>query len=293
MTRMFCALSDWIRASAKCSPYRKPTQAAPMSEAAARVAPRFFWTRQEVAGNGMSPEIVPTRIMSRSSGLTCERFKAMSAAFVQRSENFSPSETMWRSLIPVRSVIHWSLVSTIFSRSALVRSFFGTAAPVLRILARFMSTLHSPRFARVKVGDRGLDLLGQALSRELRGEADRVLDRLGARPAVADDDAPLETQERRAPVLGVVEAHLEPPEGAPGEEEADGGLQGALDLLAQELLDHLGQGLGDFQDDAAGEAVPPLDVADEVQARLLQGLEGFLRAVVPLGVLLADGHETD
>src|SRR5450759_2628687 len=221
MTRMFCALSDWIRASAKCSPYRKPTQAAPMSEAAARVAPRFFWTRQEVAGNGMSPEIVPTRIMSRSSGLTCERFKAMSAAFVQRSENFSPSETMWRSLIPVRSVIHWSLVSTI----------------------------HCPRFARVKVVDRGLELLGQALSRELRGEADRVLDRLGARPAVADDDAPLQTQERRAPVLGVVEAHLEPPEGAPGEEEADGGLQGALDLLAQELLDHLGQGLGDFQDD--------------------------------------------
>ncbi len=97
----------------------------------------FFWTRQAVAGNGMSPEIVPTRIMSSSSGLTWERFNAMSAAFVQRSENFSPSETMWRSLIPVRSVIHWSLVATIFSRSALVRSFFGTAAPTLRIFALF------------------------------------------------------------------------------------------------------------------------------------------------------------
>src|ERR1700693_1636374 len=209
-----------------------------MSEAAARVAPRFFWTRQEVAGNGMSPEIVPTRIMSRSSGLTCERFKAMSAAFVQRSENFSPSETMWRSLIPVRSVIHWSLVSTIFSRSALVRSFFGTAAPVPRIFARFMGEpalpLHGPRFARVKVGDRGLDLFVELLPGDLRGEADRVLDRLGARPAVADDDAPLHTQERRPPVLGVVEPRLEPPEGVAGKEKADGGLQRPLDLLAQE-----------------------------------------------------------
>src|ERR1700693_5153430 len=148
-----------------------------MSEAPARVAPMFCWTRQEVAGNGMSPEIVPTRIMSRSSGLTRERFKAMSAAFVQRSENFSPSETMWRSLIPVRSVIHWSLVSTNFSRSALVRSFFGTAAPVPRIFARFTSALHGLRFARGEVGDRGLDLFAESLPRELRGEAGRGLDR--------------------------------------------------------------------------------------------------------------------
>src|SRR5512141_395431 len=38
-----------------------------MSLAAAFEAPRFFWTRHEVAGNGMSPEIVPTRILSRSA----------------------------------------------------------------------------------------------------------------------------------------------------------------------------------------------------------------------------------
>jgi hypothetical protein len=74
------------------------------------VAPRFFWTRHAVAGNGMSPEIVPTMIVSRSSGFMWARFKAPSAAFVQRSENFSPSTTTWRSLMPVRVVIHSSEV---------------------------------------------------------------------------------------------------------------------------------------------------------------------------------------
>src|SRR6266536_1027661 len=34
-----------------------------------------------------------------------------------------------RSLMPVRSVIHWSLVSTSCSRSALVRTYGGTAVP--------------------------------------------------------------------------------------------------------------------------------------------------------------------
>jgi len=36
----------------------------------------------------------------------------------------------------VRSTIHWSLVATIFSRSALVRRRGGTEAPTDEILAR-------------------------------------------------------------------------------------------------------------------------------------------------------------
>src|SRR5687767_4789638 len=163
----------------------------------------------------MSLEIVPTRIMSRSSGRMCARFKASSDAFVQRSENFSPSDTMWRSLIPVRDVIHSSDVLTSFSRSAFVRSFFGTAAPVPTIRARFtprpgpkcagirpaprsLGTLRldEGRFARVELGYRRLDLLREPLLRELRGETDGVLDGLRARTPVADDHATLDPEHR-------------------------------------------------------------------------------------------------
>ena len=70
--------------------------------------------------------------------MTCDRLRAISDAFVQRSENFSPSETILRSLMPVRVVIHSSDVSTSFSRSALERTFFGTAAPVPTTRARFI-----------------------------------------------------------------------------------------------------------------------------------------------------------
>src|SRR5579864_3505803 len=162
-----------------------------MSLAAALEAPRFFWTRHEVAGNGMSPEIVPTRIMSRSSGFIFARFKASADAAVQRSENFSPGETMCRSRMPVRSRIHWSDVSTIFSRSALVRSFLGTAPPVPTIFARFIGfappageppSRARPRVvARVQLGDLFLDLLREVAPRELRREPNRVLDGLGRR----------------------------------------------------------------------------------------------------------------
>src|ERR1700730_5580425 len=173
-----------------------------MSEAAARLAPRLRCTRQEVAGNGMSPEIVPTRIMSRSSALMCARLSASSAARVQKSEKCSPSAAMWRSRIPVRDMIHSSEVSTSFSRSALERIFFGTAAPVPRIFARFTGPtaplgLHEPVFARVELGDLGLDRLGEPPLGEFGGEADRVLDGLGRGAAMANDHAALDSQQGR------------------------------------------------------------------------------------------------
>src|SRR5436305_14009360 len=108
--------------------------------------------------------------------------------------------------MPVRSRIHVSDVSTSFSRSALVRSFFGTAEPVPRILARFMSLRLRARVAGVELRDRGLDLVRQVLARKLRREPDGVLDRLRARPPVADDHASFYSQARRPTVLRIAEA---------------------------------------------------------------------------------------
>ena len=56
--------------------------------------------------------------MPASSRATREALSAMSDAA-------SSSATMWRCLLPVRVVIHSSVVSTIFSRSALVRTRSG------------------------------------------------------------------------------------------------------------------------------------------------------------------------
>ena len=71
---------DWMRPSARCRRVEEADAGRrDVGRRRPRRAPRLRWTRQDVAGNGMSPEIVPTRIMSRSSGLTCARFSAISA----------------------------------------------------------------------------------------------------------------------------------------------------------------------------------------------------------------------
>src|SRR3989344_5248404 len=44
----------------------------------------------------------------------------------------SSAAAIWRSRMPVRSTIHSLVVSTIFSRSALVRIFFGRLLPAPR-----------------------------------------------------------------------------------------------------------------------------------------------------------------
>ena len=77
----------------------------------------------------MSGVSVPTSTMSISSGSTPESSSAFRAASTQRSEFGAPGSAMWRVRIPVRSVIHASLVSTIFSRSELVSSFGGAYIP--------------------------------------------------------------------------------------------------------------------------------------------------------------------
>src|SRR6185312_15213508 len=106
-----------------------PEHAASKSNAAARLAPSLCCTRQAVEGNGMSGVMVATMIKSICSAVTPAMAMARRAASAPRSDVYSLSAAMWRSLMPVRVVIHSSVVSTIFSRSALVRIFVGTYAP--------------------------------------------------------------------------------------------------------------------------------------------------------------------
>jgi hypothetical protein len=58
----------------------KPEQAASMSNAAARRAPNFCWTRHAVDGNNMSGVIVATMIRSTISGEIRARSSARLAA---------------------------------------------------------------------------------------------------------------------------------------------------------------------------------------------------------------------
>ena len=108
------------------SAYRKPVQAASRSNAAALAAPSSCCTMQAVAGKGMSGVMVATMIKSRSAASTPARSSAMRAAAMPMVEVYSSSAAVRRSRMPVREVIQSSVVSTIFSRSALVRTRLGT-----------------------------------------------------------------------------------------------------------------------------------------------------------------------
>ncbi len=73
--------------------------------------------------------MVATMIKSIWLAVTPAIFIARWAAFAAMSEVNSSFAAMRRSLMPVRVVIHSSDVSTIFSRSALVKTFSGTYDP--------------------------------------------------------------------------------------------------------------------------------------------------------------------
>ena len=103
----------------------KPLHAALTSSAAAFTAPRRSCTKAAVEGNCMSPLMVPMMIPSRSFGSTPAIASASFDAASERSEHASWSAAMRRSRMPVRVTIHSSDVSTIFSRSKLVRTRAG------------------------------------------------------------------------------------------------------------------------------------------------------------------------
>ena len=73
----------------------------------------------------MSGVIVAQTIMPTSSAFTPASASARLAASAARSEVAWSSRAMCRSLMPVRVTIHSSVVSTIFSSSALVRTRSG------------------------------------------------------------------------------------------------------------------------------------------------------------------------
>ena len=82
---------------------------------------------------------------------------------------------------------------------------------------------------------------------EARRRDDGVADRLGRRAAVTDQHQPRDAEQRRAAVLGVVDALAEAPEGAARQQVADLAREGARQLRAQQLLDHLDQPLAQLR----------------------------------------------
>lgn len=73
----------------------------------------------------VSGVMVPTMMRSISAASIPAFSSAFLAAPVARSEVFSPSAAMCLDLIPVRVVIHSSVVSTMLSRSLLVMTLSG------------------------------------------------------------------------------------------------------------------------------------------------------------------------
>src|SRR5687768_12113157 len=137
---------------------------------------------------------------SMSSGPSPAISRARREASNARSEEASPGPTMCRSEIPVRSRIHSSEVSTIFSRSAFVSRASGTCMPVPAMVA--------PRISRSGFTV-GLDFLSDVLVHPLVDErddrADRAADRAGAAAPMAHEAHAVDAEQGRRGVLLPVE----------------------------------------------------------------------------------------
>src|SRR5216684_6146155 len=126
-----------VPAPTNCAPtvsaYENPEHAADRSKPHAFFAPIRHCTRQAVAGKNMSGVTLATIIISISEGSVFVCASNAFAASVAKCDEAMPFSTMCRSRIPVRVRIHSSLVSTIFSKSALVITLGGTypATPVI------------------------------------------------------------------------------------------------------------------------------------------------------------------
>ena len=94
-----------------------PEQAAFTSIAPQSGSPIRFCIRQAVLGNTRSGVVVPITSRSISAGSTSAASRALRHAASASVAVVSSPSTIRRSRIPVRSRIHWSLVSIICSRS--------------------------------------------------------------------------------------------------------------------------------------------------------------------------------
>ena len=114
-----------------------------MSKAPPRM-PMPCCTLGAVPGTMPSGVVVASTRLSISSGVLPAEARAAWAASMARPEVVPP---MWRSLMPVRSTIHSSLVSRRTAMSSLVTTLSGTAMPqpVMRI----------PFTRRIRHGRRG------------------------------------------------------------------------------------------------------------------------------------------
>ena len=103
----------------------KPEHTACMSNAAPWVMPRPAWTATAVAGKVWSGVEVASTMRSIDCASTCPAASAARAAASARSDVISPGAAMRRSRMPVRWPIQASEVSTLWARSALVRTWLG------------------------------------------------------------------------------------------------------------------------------------------------------------------------
>ncbi|MPM76715.1 hypothetical protein SDC9_123714 [bioreactor metagenome] len=94
-------------------------------------------TMQATEGKAISGETVPTIMRSISSAFTPASSNARSAALVAKSDVAWRASATRRARIPVRSTIHSSDVSNIFSKSLLVTIFSGTYEPIPKIPTDF------------------------------------------------------------------------------------------------------------------------------------------------------------
>ena len=110
-----------IRVAPVVSAYRNPEQAARISNPHAFFAPSLWQAILAVEGNIISGVTVATMRQSISSAVMPRFSSTIFTAGTTISEVARPSPfRILRSSMPVRVLIHSSLVSTSFSRSALV-----------------------------------------------------------------------------------------------------------------------------------------------------------------------------
>src|SRR5919106_1607775 len=307
-------------------PKSEPAHAASTSNAKALRAPSLACRKTAVAGIGMSGDTVPTMIASSSSGRVLAISSARTDALSAMSEVSSPSAAIRRSLIPVRSVIHSSVVSTIFSRSLLVRTLSGTYEPVPMMCVRpivsvsrqgarllignrlrrcAFSLFHGPRGKpRGRTVNRRPDAFCQTMLAGSQRRRQRAGDRARIRATVRDDAHSVRAEQRRTPVFGVVDDLLEAQERRLEEQRTE---PLRKPRRVDGLLDHPHDpdrgAFGGFEHDVAGkpvrhhhvhhprEDVLALDVADESKIARTQERRGLTGELGSLGLLFPIGEK--
>src|SRR6185503_4125207 len=274
----------------------KPEQAASTLNAGQLLMPSLSCTRQATFGKIKSGVVVPTTTKSISFGVTPALSSAARAALCARWLVYSSSAAMCRRSIPVRLLIHSSVVSTIFSRSAFVRTRSGRYLPVPAIREYILMR---------PILDELADLEWNALARFDNRRLDGVLERELVRRAVALQHDAVEPNKARSIVTTRVQPATQRLESRPCDEALHTTQQAAAKLLLQEGAHEPSDTLHRLQRDVADEPVADddvdvgvedpvaLDETDVVQPAAGEQLAGLTHGLVALDVLDADVQEAD